>query len=47
MLRADMGKARIGGRDVNVPCNPPEVPACAGEWRVFGRDHIWIWFFLV
>jgi len=27
MLYANTGKARVGGRDMNVPCNPLKLPA--------------------
>jgi len=36
MLRINTGKARIDGRDINVPCIPLKLPACAGEGRVTG-----------
>jgi len=36
MLRANMGKARIGGRDVNVPCNPLKFPLARGSEGFLG-----------
>ncbi len=39
MLYANTGKARVGGRDINVPCNPlPEATRFAGE--LIGRGGI-------
>ncbi len=35
MLCVNTSKARIDGKDINVPA-PPEVPACAGEWGFGG-----------
>ncbi len=31
MLYANTSEARIGGRDIDVPCNPLKLPAYAGE----------------
>ncbi len=31
MIYANAGKARIGGRDINVPCDPLKLPAEGGR----------------
>ncbi len=32
MLRANMSKARVGGKDINVPAPPKATRINAGEW---------------
>ncbi len=37
MIYANAGKARIGGRDINVPCDPLKLPAEGGRERRVAR----------
>jgi len=39
MLCVNTGKARIDGKDINVPA-PPEVPAMRGSKRFLGRKSV-------
>ncbi len=34
MLRANTGKARIGGKDINVPAPPEATRINAGEYKM-------------